>query len=308
MKIRDMELLTRVAESGSMSRAAKQLHLTPAAVSATVARLEEELGLRVFERTTRTLHPTEEGLAIINGCQTILAQWRQTLEDAQGDRAVLSGTVRLSAPVDTTYQLIEPIMASLSTAHPQLQMVVHASDTVHHLLRDAIDIAIRYGALADSTLTARKLIEGPTILVASPGYLEAHGAPETLAELSTHRCLTLQLANRPHVSWRLTEHGRAHTIQLDSPLCGDGYLSRRWAVAGMGVALKSLFDVIDDLESGQLVQVLPHCVGPKTIVHAVFPSHRFMSARVRAVDEAIAEGFAARADRCAQWLDAHDEG
>ncbi len=303
MKLHEMELLVRVAETGSMTRAAKQLHLTTAAVSATVQRIEEALGLRIFERTTRSLHPTGEGLVLLEGCQDVLGRWQRALEDAQDHRTGLEGTVHLAAPADTTYQLLSAVVADLRADHPGLQVILHIGDSIQHLHQDAIDMAVRYGPLQDSTLSARKLVQCPAILVASPDYLQTHGAPQTVQELAAHTCVTLQLANTPNVVWTLYKDFQAHTAKLERPLCGDGYLARRWAIEGVGVAFKSLFDVIDDLEEGRLVQVLPDYTSEQIAIHAIFPSHRFLPARVRVLDEAITERFRARAKRCQKWLD-----
>lgn len=297
-----MELLVRVAQTGSMTVAAQQLHLTPAAVSATIQRIENAIGVRLFERTTRSLHPTDEGLVIVGGCQDVVDRWRRALDEARGDRTELEGTIHLSAPADTTYQILEPIVGALCTEHPKLRVLLNTSDAVRHLHRDAIDMAIRYGPLQDSTLSARKLAECPGILVAAPSYLTKWGTPDTPQALAKHRCLTLQLSSTPLDSWQLHGEHEVHTLTLDSPLCGDGYLARRWAIAGMGIALKSLFDVIDDLQSGRLVRVLPDYTAGRFAIHAVFPSRRFPTARVRALHTVVASHFADRAARCHAWL------
>ncbi len=296
-----MELLVRVAQTGSMTLAAHQLHLTPAAVSAAVQRVENAIGVRVFERTTRSLHPTDEGRVVIEGCTEVVDLWQRTLDDARGHRTELEGTVHVSAPADTTYVLLESVTAELCTEHPRLAVVLHTGDAIQHLHRDAIDMAIRYGPLQDSTLSARKLAELPNVLVASPDYLKARGTPSEPHQLTEHRCLTLQLSSVPVLLWQLRGDGQVHDVDLASPLCGDGYLARRWAVSGMGIALKSLFDVIDDLEAGRLVRVLPQYVGESTAIHAVFPSRRFQRARVRALFGAIAPHFARRVARCEAW-------
>lgn len=296
-----MELLVRVAESGSMTVAAQQLGLTPAAVSATVGRVEEALGTRLFERTTRTLHPTDDGLVVLEGCQAVVSRWHGTLEAIHHEQATLEGTVHLSAPADTTYQLLADAVAKFGALHPRLRVVLHTSDAVAHLHRDAIDMAVRYGPLRDSTLTVRKLAEAPGVLVASPAYLEARGAPTDLDALPEHRCLTIRLSSTPVHTWTLHGPDGVRTVALQSPLCGDGYLARRWALAGEGIAFKSLFDVVDDLETGRLVHVLPEYRGDVIPIHAVFPSRRFLPIRVRALDTAISEAFADRAARCARW-------
>ncbi len=302
VKIHEMKLLMRVAETGSMTLAARQMHLTPAAVSAAVGRVEEALGIRIFERTTRSIHPTDEGLVVLEGCQDVVERWHRALEEVQGAARQLVGTIHLSAPADTSYEVLAPVIVGLAEAHPELRVVVHSSDAVQHLHRDAIDMAIRYGPLEDSGLTARKLAECPGVLVAAPAYLERRGSPRAPKELSGHRCVTLQLSSAAVTSWRLHREGAAQEVTLQSPLCGDGYLARRWAVAGVGIARKSLFDVIDDLEAGRLVRVLPEYTSGSVAIHAVFPSRRYLPARVRALDAAISSEFTARAARCVAWL------
>ena len=294
----------RVAETGSMTLAARQLHLTPAAVSAAVRRIEEALGARLFERTTRSLHPTDEGALVLEACQEVIDRWARALEQVHGPARELVGTVHLSAPSDTTHQVLAPVIVAVAEAHPKLEVVVHSSDTLQHLHRDAIDMAIRYGPLQDSSLSARKLAAHPGVLVASPAYLARRGRPRAPEDLADHRCITLQLSGAPVTVWPLREvsGGKATEVALESPLCGDGHLARVWAVAGVGIARKSLFDVIDDLEAGRLERVLPGHLTRTTPIHAVFPSRRYQPARVRALDAAIAVAFAGRSARCDAWL------
>ena len=301
MKIREMEVLVRVAEAGSMTRAARQLDLTPAAVSATVQRAETALGLRLFERTTRTLHPTREGQIIVEGCQQTIRRWRRALDEARGDGATLEGLLRVAAPADTTEALVGPAVAAFAEAHPGVRVVTLASDSLQDVLGDALDITIRYGVLRDSTLVARRLAEGPRVMVAAPAYLRARGTPTVTGDLIDHRLLTLQIRNSPEQTWTMHSEGRVVSLSVRSPLCGDGLTVRRWAVAGHGIAFKSLFDVVDDLDAGRLVRVLPDVDGGTTPIHAVLPSRRFVPARVRAFVDVLAERFGARAERCAAW-------
>lgn len=306
MKTDEMDLLLRVAETGSMTRAARQLHRTPAAVSAAVLRIENDLKVRIFERTTRTLHPTEEGQVVLEGCRDVLSRWQRTLDDARDQRAQLAGTVHLAAPADTSVQLLEPLLAQLCRDHPQLRVVLAVSDSVQQLHQESLDLAIRYGVLDDSRLLARRLAEAPLVLVAAPAYLDEAGHPDTVEALAEHRCISLHTANQPQVEWEL--HGaddRRRHFRVPGPLCADGHLARRWALAGMGIAMKSLFDVIDDLEQGRLQRVLPALTGGAGPIHAVTPSRRFQPARVQALMDALVDAFAARAERCGAWLAAH---
>ena len=287
-----------------MSRAAEQLRVSPAAVSATIKRVEQELGVRIFERTTRSLRLTAEGHVVVDGCEEVLRAWQRTLNDARSTRNELQGEVHVAAPADTALQILEEVAVRLSDAHPRLRIVLEASDRVQNVHRDAIDLAIRYGPMPDSQLTARRLAVAPVVLVASPAYVERHGVPASPADLAHHRCLTLHRSNLPQVIWRLERGGDPQDVVIDSPLCGDGLLARRWAVQGAGIALKSLFDVIDDLEQGRLVRVLEEWTAGDGVIHAVFPGRRYQPARVRAVAEAVGERCRERAARCEAWLGA----
>lgn len=301
MKTRDMALLVRVAEAGSMTRAAAQLHLTPAAVSAALKRVEADLGVRVFERTTRALSPTAEGEVVLAGCRDVLSRWARALDEVRGEARAIEGTVHVSAPVDTTYQVLAPALVALSDAHPCLRVVVHSSDALHRLHREDLDMAIRYGPLPDSGLFARKLAQAPHILVAAPHYLARHGHPQHPADLAAHRCITLQQRGALTTAWTLSGPDGAHTHGLGGALCGDGLLARRWACDGAGIALKSAFDVVDDLEQGRLVHVLPTYTGGHAAIHAVFRG-RALPLRVRTVEHALTAVFRTRAARCATWL------
>lgn len=304
MRLEDMRLLLRVAETGSMSLAARQMRLTPAAVSASLRRLERELGTRIFERSTRSLRATDEGMVILDGCRAVTQRWQQTLEDIQGEGDELRGSVRVSAPGDTAYQIMAPAIIELASRYPELQIVLHCADTLHHLQRDAIDMAIRYGKMQDSSLTARKVSERPGLLVASPTYLSKHPELKEPSDLHEHQTITLQLGERMLDTWTLVHKQDTQRVKLHRPLCADGHLARQWALEGRGIAFKSLFDIIEDLERGTLIQVLPQYFTPKIPIHTVFPSNKHVPVRVRAVEETLRQRFRERDARCDAWLQA----
>ncbi len=304
MKIREMQLLVRVGETGSMTRAARQLGLTPAAVSASVQRIETALGLRLFERTTRSLHPTSEGLVILEGCQDTIRRWHRALDEARGSAGNLEGIIRLAAPSDTTQQVLSGATAAFCREHEGVRVIVHPTDAMQNVLQEALDVSIRYGDLQDSTLVARKLAQSPRILVASSEYLAEHGTPSTPEALVEHRLLTLQLGNAPEQTWTLCRGDQLEELPIESQMCGDGLLVRRWARDGHGIAFKSLFDVVDDLEAGRLIRVLPDYDGGASTIHAVFPSRRFTPVRVRALVDHLALHFTHRGARCVAWLEA----
>lgn len=305
MHLDDMRLFAAVAELASFSAAARRLDLTPAAVSAAIKRIEATLKARLVERSTRAVRLTAEGEQVAQTCRAMLSQW-QGLQAALARPGDVDGEVHLAAPADTTYRLLSPWLAPWRAKRPGLRLHLHVSDRLHDLRREAVDIAIRYRPLADSSLVARPLCHGASVLVASPAYLARHGTPKQPADLLQHRCLTLQIGGRPYRDWPLRRRrarraGGVEVVRVDGALCGDGALAHAWALEGQGIAFKALCDVLDSLEAGRLVQVLPEHLGPELPVHAVLPSREFVPPRVRAVLEELVGRFAALQTRMDAW-------
>lgn len=306
MHLDDMRLFAEVAELASFSAAARRLDLTPAAVSAAIKRIEATLKARLLERSTRSVRLTAEGERVAQACRSMLSQW-QGLQGALARPGDVDGEVHLAAPADTTYRLLSPWLAPWLDAQPGLRLHLHVSDRLHDLKREAVDIAIRYRPLADSSLVARQLCRGSSVLVASPGYVAQHGAPTRPGDLLQHRCLTLQIGGRLYRDWPLRRRrarragGADEVVRVDGVLCGDGALAHAWALEGRGIAFKALCDVLGSLETGRLVQLLPDHVGPDLPVHAVLPSREFVPPRVRAVLDELAARFAALQARMDAW-------
>ena len=301
-RLRDLELLLCIAKTGSMTAAARQSKLSVAAVSAGVRRVEEELALRIFKRSTRALAPTPEGQTLLLGCQQMLETWQQTLELSQGQLAQLSGPVHIGAPTDTGYGILQELSVQLAREHPELQLVLHAADSMHHLHRDSLDMLVRYGPLEDSSLIARRLAQSPKVLVASPGYIAEFGAPQSPADLVEHRCLALRLSGRAVSQWAMASGEEQASVVLDKPWVGDGNAVRRWAVEGLGIGYKALFDVLPDLKSGRLVPVLPQWQGSIVPIHLITPSRGMQPVRLQVLSEAMRAHFAARQAQMEFWL------
>ncbi|WP_430420961.1 LysR family transcriptional regulator [Methylibium petroleiphilum] len=305
MHLDDLQLFIQVARSGSFSAAARQLALTPAAVSSTVKRIEAALQRRLIERSTRTLRLTPEGERFLDTCEALTARWAEGTAALRSDPGAVDGEVQLAAPADTTYQLLSPWLAPWLAAHPGLRLSLHVSDRLHDVRRESVDIAVRYGALPDSGLVARPLCSGPRIAVASPAYLRRRGTPRTPAQLVGHDCLLWMLGGRANRDWRFWRgrhlRGEGELVRVAGVLCGDGSLARHWALQDRGIASKALCDVLDDLEAGRLVQVLPDHRGEEVPVHALLPSRAYLPARVRVVLERLVERFADLQRRMDAW-------
>jgi DNA-binding transcriptional LysR family regulator len=294
MDLDDLQLFVRIAHAGSLSGAARQLPMKLATVSARLQRIEAELEVRLFERSTRSLRLTAEGERFLQTCETLQAQWSEGLAQLRDGSLALAGRIRLAAPADTSQQWLGRWLAEFALQHPQLRITMLVGDQLHPIQRDAVDIAIRYGALEDSSLIGRLLGHTERRLVAAPDYLRRAGKPETPADLAQHRCLAWLRREQPQQHWLLRHSdGRSHTVRVDAALCGDGLLVRQWALQGFGIAYKASLEVADDLAAGRLVPVLPDWRGEAEPITAILPGGVHRPRRVEALLAHLQERFLA---------------
>jgi len=301
MHLDDLRLYVHVAQAGSLSAAARQLGLSPAAVSAAVKRIEAAQGVRLLERSTRALRLTAEGARFLDGCRRILDHWEETRSALQS--GAVHGEVRISAPADTTHASLAAWLADWRHAHAGVNLTLLVSDRIEDLMRESVDIAVRYGALPDSSLVARLLCSGPRVVVAAPDYVRRHGRPRTPDELAAHEGVFLLLDGQPYRHWPLWRGRQKQPVRvaMRGGLSGNGALVRQWALQGRGVAVKALVDVIDDLEAGRLVQLLPDHHGGEVPVHAVLPSRGHTPRRVRELLALLVERYADTQARMQRW-------
>ncbi len=260
----DLQLFVSTVEGGSLSAAARQLGLTPAAASAALKRLEADLGVPLLLRSTRRQRLTPQGeLFLVHARQAIdtLAAARASLHSAQ---ETVRGTLQVSIPSDLGRHVLRPELDRFLAAHPQLQLRLQISDRLADVYRQPVDVVIRYGLPPDSSLVSLPLVpDNRRVLVASPAYLAQHGAPDTPQALTQHQTLCYMLADDVHDQWHFTSPGGVPlTVRVHSRhVVDDGELVRAWALAGQGIAYKSRLDVADDLRAGRLV---PLCTGWQT--------------------------------------------
>lgn len=278
----DLQLFVRTAALGSFSRAAREVDLLPGQVAAAIARLERELDLRLFVRTTRSLRLTAEGAQYLPYAQEGLAALREGQARVQGEAAELAGTLQVAAPSDLGRNVLLPWLTAFRRAHPRLQLHLQLSDQVADVFRDPVDIAFRLGRFDNASYVALPLLAGNRrVLVASPSYLQAHPAPDSLDALKDHACLLYQLGGRTHDRWSFEQDGRRSVVAVrGAMLCDDADVVRRWAVAGEGIAYKSWLDVGDDVRAGRL-EVLLDGQGESLPLNVVCPHRKQFSPAVR---------------------------
>jgi DNA-binding transcriptional LysR family regulator len=290
--IADLRVLVQTARGGSLSAAARALGITPAAASATLKRLETQLGTRLFERSTRAMRLTSQGQILLDYAQRAFELLAEGESQVDADRAALVGTLRVAAPSDLTRNILRPWFDEFLQSHPGVQLSLTVGDRVLDVLRDEVDLAIRYGALADSRLVARTLAAARPVLSASPAYLERHGAPASPQALAQHNCITFDRGGRRHKTWRFGRDGQWLDVRVDGDRSvDDASLAREWAIAGAGIILKSEIDQRRDLASGALVRLLADWETEPYPLHALLPSGRFIPNRVRALVDFLARKF-----------------
>ncbi len=298
IRFEDLTLFVRTAALGSFSAAARETGLTPGQVSAAVARLERELDLRLFARTTRSLRLSGEGERYLPYAQTVLATLREGEEALHGAEAALQGRLQIAAPSDLGRHALLGWLAEFRRLHPRLDWRLHLSDQVADLFRDPVDVAIRLGRLDDADYIALPLATGNRrVLVAAPDYLARRGMPASLEALREHDCLLYQLGRRAHDRWAFQVEGRRQVVTVRGTLvCDDAEVVRRWTVAGEGITYKSWLDVSDDVEAGRLVLLFPQ-YGETLPLQLACPHRKQFSPVVRELHRFLAERCAARAAR-----------
>jgi DNA-binding transcriptional LysR family regulator len=278
----EMMVFARVVEAGSFSEAARQMLMTPSTVSKLVARIEDRLGARLVERSTRRLSLTDEGRLYYERSVALLAE----LDAIEGDLAHgaghAGGTVRISASVGFGVRGIEPLLPSFWQAYPNIVLDLSLSDEIVDLYLDRTDVAFRVGPLPNSGLVARKLGTARRMIVASPDYLARHGTPETIAELEGHICLGFNFRRAAPV-WPLREGGRiVDRTAGGTLLANNGETVQRMAMAGVGLARLADFHVCPDIRAGRLVAVLTEAgAGEMEDIHALSLGGPRMPYRVR---------------------------
>jgi len=292
--VADLNVLIHTARSRSLTGAAAALGITPAAASATLKRLETQLGTRLFERSTRAMRLTAQGQTLLDYAKRAFDLLAEGESQVTEDRGALVGTLRVAAPSDLARNTLLPWFSEFLALHPGLQLALSVGDRPLDVVRDEVDVALRFGTPPDSRLVARTMALSSPVLCASPDYLHRHPAPQKPQDLLQHNCLTFERGGRRHRLWRFAQNGHWTEVRVNGDRSvDDASLARDWAVAGMGVLLKSAVDVRSDLGSGQLVRLLSDWETEPYPLHALLPSGRFVPTRVRALVDFLALKFAA---------------
>lgn len=276
--IGDLEIFARVARTGNMSAAGRELGLTPAVVSKRVSQLEGRLGARLFQRTTRQLALTETGAGYYKRVIDILNLCEEADDFISRRNTAPRGLLRVSMPAAFGRLHVAPHLGSFLAGYPEIRLDVHVSDAPADIVRAGFDLAIRIGEMQDSSLVARRIAPDTRILCATPSYLEQQGSPASLADLDAHNCLFVEATE----VWKLDgPDGGVQFRPRGNVRCDSGEFVRELVMSGSGIGLLSTWDIGAALRDGRLRAVLPDYRGVASWgVYAVYPSRDFIPAKV----------------------------
>jgi DNA-binding transcriptional LysR family regulator len=254
--------------------------------------LEARLGVKLLQRTTRKLVLTDEGAAFLEDCQRILSELEEaeTAVSARSTRA--SGHLLVSAPAGFGRRHVAPLLPSFLAEHRDVTVNLNLNDRIVDVLGEGVDVAVRIATMLDARLAGVKLADNQRVLVAAPAYLKRHGTPATLADLAQHNCLAISSEGSQR-GWTFRENGKLVTLKVaGNMVCNDGEVLHDWALAGKGLAWRSMWEVGAQIEAGRLVTVLDAYAAADSEIHAVFGQRRHLPLRIRAFVEFLQRAYA----------------
>lgn len=282
-------IFARVVQARGFTAAAKALGIPKSSVSRSVAQLEEALGVRLLQRTTRKLSLTDAGTEYYERVTRALGGLDDAAVAVSEMQGALRGTIRVTAPVDMGNAILARFVARFVRKHPGVRVDLGLTARTVDLVAEGYDLAVRAGALRDSSLVARRVGTGHSALFASPGYLRRRGAPASVAELAAHDVVLFRPAGAK-VTWSLVGPNGREDVEVTGPVAADDFSFVRHAIlAGAGVGLMPAFLGTNDVGKGRLVRLLPAYLAPGAVVHVVYPSSRHLPQRVVMFRDALVD-------------------
>lgn len=288
-RLEDLTLFVRAAALGSFSDAAREAGQQPAQVSAAIKRLETILNIRLFARSTRSLRLTPEGETWLPYATQMLDTLEAGLQKIQTPDDEVRGMLQIAVPSGLGRNLLLTLFRDFRQRHPALRLRLLFSDQLTDVFKDPVDVAFRYGNNDDASFISLPVApENRRVLVASPEWIARHGEPQTLEELSQHNALIYILRGRPFDRWSLSLDGVVQQQKVSGTVMSDdAEVIRRLAIAGEGIAYKSMLDVSDDLRAGRLRRLLPRYQGDVVPLNLICPHRKQLSAAVRLLYEEV---------------------
>src|SRR6201747_2727324 len=281
-RFRQIETFVKVAEAGSLAAAALEEGVSPVILGRRIDALEKRLGVKLMYRSTRRLVISEDGVAFLERCRHLLAEWGQAEDELAAGRRAVSGHLIVSAPAAFGRMHVAPYAPAFLKDKPELQMSFNLTDRVVDLVREGYDLSIRIGGAVDPSFVAVKLAENRRVVCGTPAYFRKHGKPKTLEDLPRHNCLAFNLQGGQNRGWYFRRNGKLTTVRVSGNLdCNDGELLHRWMSEGLGLGWRSTWEIERQLVKGELETVLDEFALPDYDILAVYPQQRYVAAKVR---------------------------
>ncbi|EJL92383.1 transcriptional regulator [Herbaspirillum sp. CF444] len=295
-RLSDLEFFIRLVKQGSLASLARELGVTPPAVTSRLAQIERRLGVRLLNRTTRRISVTHEGEVYLATGARLLAELQELEQTVSSSRGVPKGVLRVNATFGFGRRHITPAIAAFVRRYPEVEVQLELTDRSINLADKAFDIGIWFGTVPDSRMVARKIVSNQRLLCASPAYLEKAGTPLVPRDLQTHQCIVLRESDAAYGTWHLTRGSKQETIKVRGNLStNDGEAGVVWALEGFGILMRSAWDVYPYIEAGRLVPVLDDWSLPGADIFAVYPERAHLSAKVSAFIDFLTSWFATEA-------------
>jgi DNA-binding transcriptional LysR family regulator len=291
-QFKQISTFVEVTARGSLSAAARAEGIAPAMIGRRLDALEKRLGVKLLQRTTRKIVLTDEGSAFLEHCQRILADLDNAESSVSERSAKASGHLTVSAPAGFGRQHVAPLMPSFLSEHREVTLTLNLNDRVVDLIGEGTDVAIRIADLTDSSLIGVKLADNKRVVVAAPSYIKRYGKPASLDDLGKHNCLAISSEGSQR-GWTFRQNGRNVTLKVTGNMvCNDGAVLHDWALSGKGLAWRSMWEVGNEIELGQLVTVLEEFSAPGNDIYAVFAQRQHLPLRIRAFIDFLRRAYA----------------
>lgn len=292
-QFKQISTFSEVVNKGSLSAAARAEGVAPSLIGRRIDALEQRLGVKLLQRSTRKIALTNEGVAFFDSCQRILAELTDAEAAVSERNASAAGQLVISAPAGFGRQHVAPLLPSFLAEHPHVQITLNLNDRFVDLIGDNVDIAVRIATLNDSSLIGVKLADNKRVVVASPTYIKRYGAPKTIHDLSRHNCLAFNNDGSQR-GWTFRHNGKNITLKVSGNMvCNDGEVLHDWALAGKGLAWRSMWEVGSKIASGKLISVLDEFAAPDHDIYAVVPQRRHLPLRTRLFIDFLKHAYSA---------------
>lgn len=297
--ISDLEFFVQLVKQGSLAALARELGVTPPAVTSRLAQMEKRLGVRLLNRTTRRLSVTNEGEVYLATGSRLLSELQELEQTVSRSRGVPKGLLRINATFGFGRRHIGPAVVEFVRRYPEVDVQLELTDRAINLADKAFDIGIWFGTIPDSRMVAKRVVTNRRLLCASPEYLQKAGMPSMPRDLQTHQCIVLRESDAAYGTWHFRRGSKQETVKVRGGLStNDGETGVLWALSGFGILMRSEWDVHAHMNSGRLVAVLAEWTLPSADIFAVYPERAHLSAKVTVFIDFLIDWFG----REANWI------